>query len=91
MSEVATTCSFLIVQERERRHRNFETLAREVTLIIDPPPAEDVVPSRWLRDTNHLLTDDVALQDRIGFSFFGADREVQNRLDSLFITEISFR
>lgn len=70
--------TFRIIDERARPYRNFELLAREVTVLIDPPkPHENSYG--WLRDTfatliSHLLDGNVAPHDRVGFTFYSAAR-----------------
>lgn len=39
---------FRILEERERQYRNFELIAREITVLVEPPRPEDN-PHTWLR------------------------------------------
>jgi hypothetical protein len=71
--------SFRMIGERERHYGNFGLLAREVTVLIDPPQSQENLYI-WLRETFARLTDqllnddDVAPHDRIGFTFHSAAR-----------------
>lgn len=72
------THTFRIIDERERQYRNFDLLAREITVQIDPPQPQDN-PYEWLRDvftalTDHLLDDTIAPHDRVGFTLHSPAR-----------------
>lgn len=63
---------FRIVGRRNTRYRNFGTLAKEITVVINPPNitnAYEYIHQVFSELIEHLLTDDVAPQDRIGFTF----------------------